>query len=195
MPLLSILICTLPDRASTFFPKVLDQLRPQYAHNAAVELLYLGDNKTMTVGEKRNWLVRMAKGEYVVFVDDDDRVAPDYVATLLGGITLQQDKGIRPDVVCFHAEIRINGGAPAPVYYAAKFGRDQNPPGKYLRIPNHLMCVRRALALETPYAHVSRGEDADYARRLLPKLAIEHLLPKTLYYYDFDAATTEAQKP
>jgi len=192
--LLSILICTLPGRARTFFPKVLDQLRPQYEGNTAVELIYLGDNKTMTVGEKRNWLVRMAKGDYVVFVDDDDRVAPDYTSALLGGITLQQAHGIMPDVVCFHAEIRINGGPPAPVYYSAKFGRDQNAPGKYLRIPNRLICVGRALALETPYADISRSEDADYARRLSPKLRIEHVLAKTLYYYDFDA-TTEAQKP
>jgi hypothetical protein len=41
----------LPGRARTFFPQVLDQFRPQYEHNAAVELLDLGDNKTMTVGE------------------------------------------------------------------------------------------------------------------------------------------------
>jgi glycosyltransferase involved in cell wall biosynthesis len=194
MKLLSILICTIPGRAKSFFPNVLDQLRSQYEGNDAVEVLYLGDNKSMTVGEKRNWLVKMAKGEYVVFVDDDDRIAPDYVSTLLSGIVHQRDKGIFPDVVCFHAEIRINAGPPAPVYYSAKYGKDQNLPGKYLRIPNHLMCVKRRLALDTPYAQISRGEDADYARRLLPKIQIEHLVAKTLYYYDFNSATTEAQK-
>jgi glycosyltransferase involved in cell wall biosynthesis len=194
MTLLSILICTIPGRAKTFLPSILDQLKPQYEHDATVEVLYLGDNKSMTVGEKRNWLVKMAKGEYVVFVDDDDRIAPDYVTTLLSGITLRQDKGISPDAVCFHAEIRLNGGLPVPVYYSAKYGHDQNLPGKYLRIPNHLMCVKRRLALDTPYADISRGEDADYARRLLPKIQIEHLLAKTLYYYDFNSSTTEAQK-
>jgi glycosyltransferase involved in cell wall biosynthesis len=194
MKLLSILICTIPGRAKSFLPNILDQLGPQYDDNDTIELLYLGDNKNMTVGEKRNWLVKMAKGDYVVFVDDDDRIAPDYVSTLLSGIMHQRDRGIMPDVVCFHAEIRINCGPPVPVHYSANHGQDQNLPGRYLRIPNHLMCVRRRLALDTPYAQISRGEDADYARRLLPKIQIQHLIARTLYYYDFNSSTTEAQK-
>ena len=36
-----------------------------------------------TIGEKRNWLLEQAKGEYVVFVDDDDLVTNNYVQSIM----------------------------------------------------------------------------------------------------------------
>jgi hypothetical protein len=44
-----------------------------------VEHLALLDNKRRTVGEKRDALLRAARGRYVAFVDDDDDVSDDYV--------------------------------------------------------------------------------------------------------------------
>lgn len=193
-PLLSILIPTVPNRAPHFLPKILEQLAPQIEALTIVELLYLGDNKLMSVGEKRNTLVNIAKGEYVVFIDDDDRIAPNYVQRLIDGITYRDIDNVPPDVVCFDAEITINGGAPAPVYYSKNNMRDTNHANCYLRIPNHLMCVKRSLALDTPYPEINRGEDSEYAKRLLPKLKVEHKLNEVLYYYDFNSQTTEAQK-
>ena len=42
----------------------------------------------MSVGEKRNKLIHMAKGEYFSFIDDDDLVSEEYVdqGLLLGCI-------------------------------------------------------------------------------------------------------------
>jgi glycosyltransferase involved in cell wall biosynthesis len=191
---LSILICTVPSRAKKFLPAILSQLEPQLQGLTIVELLYIGDNKLMTVGEKRNALVNMARGKYVVFVDDDDRIAPNYVQRLIDGIVYRDEANIEPDCVCFNAQIAINGGKPVDVYYSKNNKRDIDTKTAYLRIPNHLMCVKRSIAIETPYMAVSRGEDSQYAKRLLPKLKVEHLLGDTLYFYDFNSQTTETQK-
>lgn len=193
-PLLSILILTVPSRADKFLPAILAQLAPQIEALTIVELLYLGDNKLMSVGEKRNTLVNIARGEYVVFIDDDDRVASNYVQRLIDGITYRDADNVAPDCVCFDASITINGGPPAPVYYSKNNRQDSNHTTAYLRIPNHLMCVKRSIALNTPYLEINRGEDSEYAKRLLPKLKVEHKLNEVLYYYDFNSQTTEAQK-
>lgn len=192
--LLSILICTVPSRAKSFLPAILTQLEQQVKGLSIVEVLYLGDNKLMSVGEKRNALVKLAKGKYVVFVDDDDRISPNYVQRLIDGIVYRDASNVEPDCVCFNAKIAINGGPAVDVYFSKNNMRDTNTKTAYLRVPNHLMCVKRSIALETPYLEISRGEDADYAKRLLPKLKVEHLLGDTLYYYDFNSQTTEAQK-
>src|SRR5690606_33962771 len=85
---LSILVPSTHTRFKSFLPKIHDQLYEQYERLAAdqrdqVEILYLVDNKKVMLGTKRNQLIDLAQGEYVVFVDDDDRIEPDYIETLL----------------------------------------------------------------------------------------------------------------
>ena len=88
---LSVLVPSVSTRRETFAQVVMDQLFGQHeklseADRKRVEILVLTDagrNGGMIVGEKRNAMVRMARGTYVVFVDDDDRVADDYLASLL----------------------------------------------------------------------------------------------------------------
>jgi len=60
-------------------------------------------------------------------------------------------------------------------------------------LPNHIMCVKRSLAIMVPFKDVTFGEDADYSVRLRPYIRSEHKIEKTLYYYDWDVQTTEAQ--
>jgi hypothetical protein len=95
---LSILICSVQKRLHKF-AQLAEHLEKQ-AQNKPVEILWLGDNKSMTVGEKRNKLLSLAKGQYVCFVDDDDWVADDYIDELLKGT----ESGA--DVICFNALYR-----------------------------------------------------------------------------------------
>jgi len=140
----------------------------------------------MTIGEKRNKLLSIARGDYVVFIDDDDRISADYVSLLLAA------QARKPDVIVFHAEYTENGKNPKPVYYDIAFGRDINHADHYDRIPNHICCVRRDYAVLTRYKPISYGEDADYAQRLLPRLKTQSKINKVLYYYDFNSETSES---
>lgn len=190
---LSILVCSTQNRYNTFLPKMLKQLFDQcealpFALRYEVEVICVIDNKTRMLGTKRNDLLNMAQGDYVVFVDDDDRVADDYVSQLLYATA------IGADIIVFEVEVSLNGGEPKPCYYSNKYKEDFNLPHSYHRLPNHIMAVKKELALATKYLDIVKGEDADYSKRLLPLLNTQHEIEKVLYYYDYSDETTETQQ-
>jgi len=190
--ILSVNICSTHNRYKTFLPRILDQLFGQWeklpdAMKKEVEIVSLIDNRSMTVGEKRNRLTKVSKGQYIVFVDDDDRVSDDYLECLLTGTKAGSD------VITFVVSVSLNGGAAKPCYYSKTYGKDYNSDEAYFRLPNHIMCVKRSLAVMVPFKDVTFGEDADYSIRLKPYIKSEHKIEKTLYYYDWDVQTTEAQ--
>lgn len=191
---LSILVPSVASRRATFAPKIMDQLfgqreRLSEEDQARVEILVLVDSKSKVLGDKRNDLVRLAQGEYTVFVDDDDRVTEDYVSSLL------EATQSGADVITFDASVSLNGAPAKPCRYSLKFDEDKNTNSEYIRIPNHLSAVKRDLALRAPFASRGRGEDSEYARSLKPLLRTEHRIARTLYYYDFSSSTTETQQP
>lgn len=189
MSRLTIAICTLPSRLgmlSNLVHTLLDQISIYDLQND-VEILYLGDNKGMTVGFKRNELVGMATGDYISFVDDDDSVVSSYIWELIKVI------GSKPniDVITFNVGISVNGAPAKPVYYSKDFLKDSNHKDHYKRIPNHLMCFRRDLVLSTPYENISFQEDAIWAKHVLPKIQTEYNIDKQLYIYNCNHATSE----
>jgi glycosyltransferase involved in cell wall biosynthesis len=153
-----------------------------------VEIIAVTDTKGMTIGAKRNWLVRMARGEYVQFVDDDDRVESDMIAQVVA--CTKHDC----DVICFPVMVRLGGGPARICKYSKDFDHDYNTPHEYRRMPNHICAVKRVLALDTPYADMCMGEDSDYAERLRPKLQSQVTLENPLYHYDFDPRTSECRR-
>ena len=185
---LSILICTVVSRVADGLPDIVRHLQAQIGDNPEVELLYLGDNKRRKVGQKRNDLLLLAKGRYVCFVDDDDRVADDYVAQILDAIASGAD------VITFDVLCSFNKGKWKRVIYDANFRKDKNLPMRYERLPNHLMVVRRTLALSVGFPDMQAGEDNDFARRLKPKLKTQARINKVLYWYDADLSKSEAQR-
>jgi len=178
---LSILICSVDNRLNE-----LNLLMPTLCRED-VEVLWLGDNRKMTIGEKRNWLLSMAKGEYVVFVDDDDRLEPDYVDELLLGCIHDSD------VICFNVMYSPINGEPMPVYYSSRYV-DENKDGFFLRAPNHLMCFKRELALRIMFIETNFGEDNDFAARIKPLIKSEWQINKVLYHYLYSFENSESER-
>jgi glycosyltransferase involved in cell wall biosynthesis len=190
---LSVLICSTHTRYLTFGPAIARQVWEQYEalpldYQARMEILILTDNKQMPLGRKRNIMVGMAQGRYVQFVDDDDRIAPDMFAAVLDGI----DSGA--DVITFLASVTLNGGRARLCRFSKDIARDCRTPREYRRLPNHLCCVRRELALKAPFPLVTCGEDVAYSRQLKRHLRSQHHIERVLYYYDYSDATTETQQ-
>ena len=190
---LSILVCSTNNRYDNFLIRILDELFKQWnklpdSDKQEVEILTLIDNKTRMLGTKRNNLVEIAQGDYVVFVDDDDRVAFYYISQLLKAITY------KPDVINFVVDVSINGNQPKPCYYNADYVQDYNESDSYHRLPNHIMCVKRSLALQVPYKDIPKGEDSDYSKRLKPLIQTQYNIGSVLYYYDYSDVTTETQQ-
>lgn len=189
---LSILVCSVDTRYKTFLPKIQEQLYTQY--NALsdddqdrVEIIVLTDNKKMMLGHKRNVMVDIAQGKYIAFVDDDDRLADDYIAELLAATATNADS------IVFTAMVSLNGEPARPCYYSKDVRRDYNHKDGYYRIPNHICCIKREVSLKSSFPNIVCGEDAGYSKVLLPFLKTEHKINKVLYYYDYNAQTTETQ--
>ncbi len=157
---------------------------------AEAEVIICTDHKKLTVGAKRNLLIDQAAGTYLVFIDDDDMVAVNYVQALLQKIEQ------RPDVIVFNALRYHNGERDKPVIYGKEYSRDYSTRKFHYRLPNHLMCVKKSIAARVRFADISYGEDADYAKRLLPYLKHQERIFDTLYEYWFEENESEtAPKP
>lgn len=195
--LLSVLVPSVDLRATSSAPRLLNQLFSQRAalspeDQQKIEVIVLADTRSRSVGRKRNDLVAIAQGEYVAFVDDDDRVADDYLAQLLGAIQREY-----ADVVTFEVAVTVNGSPAKTARYSIGYQADQDAPNEYRRLPNHLCAVRRSLVLQTGFADRTWGEDSDYSKRLKPRLETQTQIGKVLYYYDYDESSslTEPYRP
>lgn len=193
---LSVLIASTHTRYRNFGLAIQDQVWKQVDglssdYRDRIEVIMVTDNKRMMLGRKRNLMVDMAQGRYVLFIDDDDRIEPDMFRTLLDATA---ERGLDPDVITFLASVSLNGEPPKICHYSKDFAEDRNTEEGYERIPNHICCVKRELAQKVSFPHIVYGEDSGYAKLLLPLLKTELHIPRVLYRYDYNSATSETQQ-
>mgnify|MGYP003637178320 CR=1 FL=1 len=180
---LSILVPTLESRQA-YLDMMLGSLEGQLTTD--VEVLIERDNGEKTIGEKRNILLERATGDYVVFVDDDDIVSWDYIASILGATKTD------PDVVGIHLLHYENYMLKGLTYHSLRFKEWFEEPHKehqgltnYYRNPNHINPVKRELALQVKFPETNMGEDKEYSKNLLPLLNTEHYVATPIYCYLF----------
>ena len=190
---LSVLVPTLSSR-SEHLQSLLSELNYQI-QSKPVQVLWLGDNKSMTVGEKRNLLLDLAKGEFVSFVDDDDKIADNYIDTLLKAIDDNPDC----TVICFHGEQTTDGKKDLPFRYNRNFGRNYKTviDGQRWKVmlPDHL-CAWRKSKITVRFPSKNLGEDHQWSREMVHSYT-EHdqvLLTDTLYHYNYDRTVTECRR-
>lgn len=175
--LLTVAICSLPERIPSL-QNMLRQLEPQ-AKDKPVEILSIIDNRTMSIGRKRQYLNEIAHGKYVAHVDDDDEVAADYVDCLLERI--REDKY---DCINFVCMVYYNDDPPKPCLYSKDFGH-QTLPNMILRRPNSRCCYKREIALRHRYSDFPYAEDDDWGIRASADITLESNIDKPLYFYRF----------
>lgn len=174
---LSILIPTLANRAN-FRKRLMGMLAPQLS--ADIELLTDLDNGERKTGTKRNALIERATGDYVVFIDDDDRIAPEYIAELMAGIS----KGV--DVVSIRGRYRLNGGKSSEFIDKPHRAWSRDADGNHLRGVQHLDAVKRSIALQAKFPEISFGEDKAWGERIEATGLVRtwHEVSKPIYFYD-----------
>jgi len=158
---------------------------------ANVEILWLGDNKSMSVGEKRNLLLYISSGDYVCFVDDDDQVANNYISKILEGITSN------PDVFSFNVMRRRtypDGRVNEKVMIHAKAnGKNHSEKGTMYMLPNHLSVFRRELAIREAFPHINLAEDHKWADAMLFHIETEVNSDEILYFYNDNKSMSETR--
>lgn len=99
--LVSILIPTLFERMNDFNKKV-SKLYKQIKDNKLekkIEIIFICDNRTILLSEKRNRLQQMATGMYITHLDDDDEFSDDYCKTVIDFIESLDNL---PDVIGYN---------------------------------------------------------------------------------------------
>lgn len=175
---LSILIPTVVGRES-LFNELLSELKSQAGNRNDVEILYLRDNKEISIGSKRQKMVESASGEYIVFVDDDDMVVADYVDQILANTG--------SDAIGFQIECTFDGKNKCLASASRRY-KDwgENRDGfRYVRSIYHKTPVRRELALKAGFKDMRFGEDYDYSMRIMPLIKSEAYINKVMYYYRY----------
>lgn len=172
---LSILICSIDERKQ-LLSLLLNELNRQKTDN--VEILVNIDNKKKSIGKKRNELLLQAKGKYISFIDDDDKVSEDYISSILKAIELNPDCVGMEGLITF-ASKNITRRFIHSIRYSSWFTKDNI----YFRCPNHLSPIRRELSLKGMFPEKNFGEDKEYSLKLFPLLKSEVYIPYPIYYY------------
>lgn len=178
-PVLSILIATMHSRRDKFslLLSFLDY-QLQNDNRFLVEILY-DDSLSYNIGVKRNKLLEQATGEYIVFIDDDDEISPNYVSLILEACKHGTD------CIGINGKITTNGRNERKWFISREYAGWSENNGVYYRTPNHISPVRRELALKAGFPNIAFAEDYEYSMRLIPLLKTEIKIEEPLYHYKY----------
>lgn len=190
-PKLSILTPAIPERAAQLAALMAKIDGQRIGHEAQVEHIVLIDSRgARTVGEKRDELVRLARGEYLAFVDDDDDIGADYVGTLLAALAEHS-----PDVVTFCQSAAWNGLESTVRFRLGSVNGPFTPGGTTLRNAWHVCAWRAEIAKRHHFPATNYGEDWAWASHLCGDAQTEVHITAVLHTYRHDAAHTAAPPP
>jgi hypothetical protein len=116
----------------------------------------------------------------VVFVDDDDMVSSTYVKDIL---TAAESN---PDAIVFNGTMTTNGRDERKWYISKDYGYEAKG-GAYYRYPNHIVPIRREIAMAFPFMDIRIGEDYAWATAIhnAGLIKSEVKIEKELYHYQF----------
>lgn len=138
-----------------------------------VEIIDLIDNKTISIGSKRQQLLETAKGEYIVMVDDDDTIPDYYFDKLLPALEQQ------PDCVGYIEQVGEKNAI-----HSKRFKHWGESKEAYHRTPFCKDPIRTELARQVGFKDMRYGEDHDFAKRLYPLLKTEVFIDEIMYIYN-----------
>lgn len=154
-----------------------------YMHDGSVEFMICKDDKTMTIGEKRERMYKEATGSYSWQIDDDDDISDFAINWILDAA----QRGY--DCITFQEHCMING-----VQYKSNHSLDYGDwegDGQRLladgfhfhRTPFMKSVIKTEIAKSVPIPHIRFGEDHQWAQALKPHLKTEVHIPEDIYFY------------
>ena len=189
--LFTIMILSIPSRLDKL-KELYTRLEEQIGDRTDVEILTLVDNKSMTIGEKRNMVLQSARGKFVACLDDDDTISDDYIEKICDNLSDEVD------VLCFEQHCSINGQECMVSFDMRHEGNEQlgrNADGSLKdmkRLPWHMCVWNSEIAKDTPFQSSSYGEDWDWCSRMIPRVKRQVKLFDTLHYYQYNDETSES---
>lgn len=171
---LSILIASLA-RRHILLDELLRNLITQVEEHSDIEVIVLRNNGEYSIGNYRQKLLDSAQGDYVCFIDDDDKIPPFYCEKIM--------ESLGKDYVGFKVKLYNNEIERLPVYHSIQYtGWYQDEHG-YYRGVTHLNPIRRKIALKGKFHTNGSGEDENWAREVRPYVKTENFIDEYMYFY------------
>ena len=185
---LSILVPTVPSRLNYFFPKIMNHLNEQINIRKDIELIALYDNKKRTIGTKRQEMINISQGEYITFIDDDDRIENNYIDEIMN--CLYANKNV--DCVVYNVICCVNNNKNKKLCkYGIEYEYGNIKNGLEWRgKPSHTMIWKSNIVKNHKYSDMGHGEDTDWVTRAWKDIKTQVRIDKVLYYYDANYSST-----
>ena len=193
---LSILIPTLPQRKKMFnilHKNLMAQI--EYVHTThpslgQVEILFDSSKKFLkgglSVGAKRDALKCRATGDYLVFIDDDDIVAPNYLESVL---RLSESN---PDIITFRSLYKSStywGIVDMNLNHSEN--EQMNDTTIVKRQPFHVCPIRTSIAQQHSFPDINNAEDWGWMVKVLSNCQKQAHSDQILHQYN-DFSSTSA---
>jgi glycosyltransferase involved in cell wall biosynthesis len=179
----SILIPTIVERKNKFIHlwSTLSLQIKEAGLQDEIEIVSLSDNREMKIGEKRNKLLDMAKGEYIFYIDDDDLIDNQYINRIYKGIQSN------PDCIGIKGIITFNGINPKEFIHSLQHKTYSENATTYFRPPNHLNPIKSSIAKQFKFPEINHGEDTDWCMQIQASklLQTEYMIEEPIYYYNY----------
>lgn len=193
---LSILIPTLPQRKKMFnilrknLTAQIDFVHSTHPSLGQVEILFDSSKKFLkgglSVGAKRDALKCRATGEYLVFVDDDDMIAPNYLESIL---RLMESN---PDIITFRSLYKSStywGIVDMNLNHAEN--EQMNDSTIVKRQPFHVCPIRTSIAQQHSFPDINNAEDWGWMVKVLSDCQKQAHSDQILHQYN-DFSITSA---
>lgn len=168
--------------------KQITVYQDQFKHPDKVELVFIEDDKTMSIGKKRQALLEKAKGKYIVFFDSDDYPRKGYVSDIMKAIAEE------PDCVGFKIQMTTNGQNPETCIHSMRNTEWTHDGKAYLRNVTHFNPVRKELALQAGFPDLRFGEDKVYSDKVSKLCVREVFIDKFLFDYRYSNKEEHGKK-
>lgn len=196
--MLEILIPSIPERM-VLLNNLINELNKQIRDVSAVHpalggvIISVDDSKSyleggLSVGDKRDLLVQRAKAKYLCFLDDDDKVAPNYVEELLRLCYYGND-------ICTFKSLFT-----CDTYWTVinmQLGVDNEQATPYREVQRnawHICPVKSMIAQNHRFQSKNNAEDWDWFSRVLSDVQTEAHTNQILHNYNHSALTSEVDK-
>lgn len=184
--ILSLLIATVKEREEQF-KKLLEEFERQIKEFdliEKVEICFIQDNKEITIGDKRNQLLDMANGRWIVFFDDDDWPSDYYLPIVVKAL---EDND--PDCLGFKIKMTTNGTNVQWCDHSLRHKKEGWQTAKkgfdYIRAITHFNPVRSVIARHVGFPIGARyAEDRPYADEVT-KLCLNEYYLDIPYLFEY----------
>jgi glycosyltransferase involved in cell wall biosynthesis len=165
---LTVLIPTTPSRfalLNTLLGVFAKQIR-----DTTIEVIIYPDQHTHTIGEKRNSLLEQARGKFLVFVDDDDMIHPQFCETLNRIIVHKPNI----EYIGYGMKRYFDGVQQSTAYRSIKYPRCYHDEHGSYRHISHTNPILSSIAKQFKFLPINKGEDTDWCKKIFKSKKIKH---------------------